>query len=83
MATSISVAKSGGNFVVTVTIPVVDITIEGRDNIRKEIMASVQVAAAKAHTGIQRSDAELDADTAKATAAAAELKAARASFTGV
>ncbi len=79
MAT-ISVAKSGGNFVVTVTIPEADIKVEGRQAIRKEIMAEVQKAAAAAHTGIQRTDAEIDADVAAATARAAEAKAARATF---
>lgn len=82
MAT-IAVSKSAGNFVVTVTIPEVEIAVEGRDNIRREIMATVQQAAGRAHLGIQRTDASLDADENMGRRQVAEIKVGRAAFSGV
>ncbi len=83
MATALSITKTAGNFVLTATIPEADIADGVRAFRQKEILANVAAACGKAHAGIQKTDAELDAEAAKALANAAEVKAGRATFNGV
>lgn len=84
MATSTVVTKSGGNFVVTTTIPEADIADGSRESKRLAICSRVSEAGAAGHLGIQKpSDAELDADQDLSPRQVAKIKAGRWTFTGV
>ena len=78
-----AVSKSGGNYIVTITIPEADIAVEGRDNIRKEITAEVGKCCQCAHMGIQLSNVALDADENMGRKQVAAVKAGRWTFTGI